>query len=71
MTSKELSSQPTSEFANDYNTLRTLVLEAQPDLEIILPPAVAFEEVWEGSYSPVTRYAEIKSYCQQIANLLN
>jgi hypothetical protein len=71
MPEKERTGQPTELFGEDYNKLRKLTAELQPDLVPVLPPSVEIAEYGMGGERFSTqRYSEIRSFCQQIVELL-
>lgn len=70
MTAKQREQRLTPVAAEDYNKLRSLVLEAKPDLEAVLPPAVEIEQ--DGPYTiPKATYQDVHAFTQQIANFIN
>jgi len=70
LTAKQREQTPTSTIVGDYNKLRSLVIEAKPELEQLLPPTI---EMIEASYSmpvPNARYQDLHAFFSQIAGLL-
>lgn len=70
MTAKQREQWVSKIVAEDYNNLRTLVIEARPDLEKLLPPKVdahGLERIVQGASA---RYQDIHAFCEQIAAIL-
>ncbi len=70
LSAKERERQPTEKFAEDYNALLALVLEAKPQLQGIVPPRVEYLEGGMGVRYCDSRYGEIEAYCEQIVGLI-
>jgi hypothetical protein len=70
MNEKQRTSSPTGNFGEDYNRLRSLVLELRPDLQAALPPAVTINRGDFGTYTRES-YGEIDTYCEQIFQILS
>lgn len=71
MNEKQRLSTPSGEFGADYNRLRTLVIDACPDLVPLLPPPVAFYEGGNDRSFTYQSFGEIDNYCEQIFQLLS
>ena len=66
----EKSGQPTGEYGKDYNNLRMMVIEANTEIEKLIPPAVEVYEFHPGDEVTKQSYSEIHTYCSQIIELL-
>lgn len=71
MDEKQRMSTPSGEFGEDYNRLRSLVLELRPDLRPVLPPAVAFYSGGSGRNFTHQSFGEIDAYCEQLFQILS
>jgi hypothetical protein len=62
---------PSASFGQDYNRLRTAVLENFPALSPLLPPEASIEPPSPG-YTSYTKdsYNELDTYCEQLYQLL-
>jgi hypothetical protein len=70
MSAQARSKQPTGEFGNDYNGMKTSIIQLLPDLLKYMPPDV---EIIDSDYFGKTcrqSFDEILVYCQQIVNML-
>ena len=56
--------------ANDYNQLRKLTAEQNPELVAILPPTATLYNSVSGQQYSHESYDDICTFCQQIVNLL-
>lgn len=65
----KLRDQPSFDFAQDYNSLRTLALDLHPNLANVAPPALTIQR---GGLMPNVgaTYAELLAYANQIRGLL-
>ena len=71
MASEQRVKQPTQEFAEDYNSLRSQVAEAFPELTSHLPPEVSLYRGGGGvRMFPHQSYGEIDTFAEQIQQLL-
>jgi hypothetical protein len=72
MDEKQRASTPSGEFGEDYNRLRSLVLQLRPDLAPVLPPPVAFYSGGSsGRAFTHQSFGEIDAYCEQLFQLLS
>ena len=71
MDEKQRASTPSAEFGEDYNRLRTLVLQLRPDLAPLLPPPAAFYSGGSGLAFTHQSFGEIDAYCEQLFQLLS
>jgi hypothetical protein len=61
----------TSQFAEDYNQLRSLTEKEFPTLADYLPPQLAIhEDVYPGVKSCDAKYVEVETYAGQILSML-
>ena len=68
MTAKQREQLPSPQYRAEYNNFRKLALEALPEEQKSMPPAVDDDvQMEEGS---VARYVEIQTYVEQIFGLL-
>lgn len=70
MTNAQHNQNPDRPYGEDYNKLRTLVIESDPELEPLMPPAVTFFDPQVADYTNST-YANINAYCHQIVQILS
>ena len=75
MTDTQRGRLPGGEYGEDYNRLRKLLIDHLTKFhdqggENFLPPKVAFREGQKGRKYCQESYAEIHTYCEQIAQLL-
>ena len=74
MNEKERGVRPSQDFGQNYNKLRELCLQNNPDLEELLPPIVRFENYGhEGDYKSMLtehNFSEIHTFCSEIYHLL-
>lgn len=71
MPAAERTNMPTEVFGQDYNRLRAYAAESHPELEEVLPPPVDIAEYGlNGDRFSTQRYSEIRSFCQQLVELL-
>lgn len=72
MTPDERQMLPTHLFGEDYNKLRSMVIDADNNLEAYMPPEVTFESYGIGdTMLSIQRYAEIHAFCRQILEFLS
>ncbi len=70
MTAKQREQGVPETVINDYNRLRSLVVEACPNLEEILPPEARMRDLGLGLRGPSVRYQDVHAFCEQIVGLL-
>ncbi len=70
LSQEERSEYPSQTFGNDYNALRTLVLNYFPDLQNFIPPPASFTQLVTGFHVTHLRYGEILTFCEQIYQML-
>lgn len=72
MATHQLLQPVTKAFADDYNNLRALVIQADPSLEEISPPKIEYFESNQGYFGHVVKanYQDIFSYAKQIFGFL-
>jgi hypothetical protein len=71
MDEKQRAATPSVGFGEDYNRLRSLVLQVRPDLNSLLPPPVTFYGGGSGQDFTHERFGEIDTYCEQIFQILS
>lgn len=72
MSPQERSLLPTHSFGEDYNKLRSMVIQADAALVEYMPPVVTFEEFgMNGELISKQRYSEIHGFCRQIVEFLS
>ena len=69
MDQKERERNPTEEFGEDYNSLRTAVMAECSELEGLLPPKAVISESMGGK-ACFTPYREIATFCRQMHQLM-
>lgn len=73
MNEKERTVRPSESFGLNYNKLRQLSLDNNPDLKELFPPEVKFEDYgFDGLVSMFTEhnFSEIHTFCSEIYHLL-
>jgi hypothetical protein len=71
MTPKEREDLPQAAFAEDYNKLRRLALEVQPNMTEVAPPEADVYQTAAHGMRSRQRYGDILSFTNQILNLLD
>ena len=71
MTPKERDGRPTVTYGEDYNTLISMVHQANPGLQRLLPPTVKIINAQNGQKWCAQPYHEILTFCAEIVNLLS
>lgn len=69
MNESERRGHPRGVYGEDYNRLRDLVIEQDPDLESLLPPAVTFYTTNNSNWT-LESFAIINTFCEQISQML-
>lgn len=65
---------PSESFGQNYNNLRELVLQNNPNLTTLLPPPVKFADYGFNNYvdmKTVHSYSEIHTFCSELYHLLD
>jgi len=73
MNTKERQEHPSESFGKNYNSLRSLCVQNNPELDDLIPPEVKFENYGFENYIDMKTehsYAEIHTYCSEIYHLL-
>ena len=72
MNDKERSQRPSESFGQNYNKLRSLCLDKNPELKELLPPEVKFENYGHDYTHMMTEhnFSEIHTFCSEIYQLL-
>ena len=73
MSAKERQDQPSDSFGKNFNSLRALCIQNNPEMVELFPPEVGFENYGFGSYSDIKTthsYAEIHTFCSELYHLL-
>jgi hypothetical protein len=68
MNDKERSINPSEAYGQNYNILRRLCEDGNPELLELLPPVVTFEKF--NSIRTLHSFSEIHSFCSEIYHLL-
>ncbi|WP_237607737.1 hypothetical protein, partial [Roseimaritima sediminicola] len=71
MTNEEKTSYPTDAFGDDYNRLRSMVIESEPELERFMPPEVEVYESAGMGRLTTQKFGEIHVFSSQIYQLLS
>ena len=73
MNDTERSQRPSESFGRNYNNLRSLCLNHNPELEELLPPEVKLEDYGGDGYAHLMtehNFSEIHTLCSEIYQLL-
>lgn len=73
MNQNERSQRPSESFGVNYNNLRKLCLQENPELDLLIPPPVAFEDYGHEGYTHKLtehNFSEIHTFCSEIYQLL-
>lgn len=73
MNENERGQRPSESFGLNYNKLRELCLEQNPELEELMPPQVKIEDYGSDDYSSMLtehNFSEIHTFCSEIYHLL-
>lgn len=73
MNENERGQRPSESFGLNYNKLRELCLNNNPDLMELLPPQVKFEDYGGEGYTHMVtehNFSEIHTFCSEIYQLL-
>lgn len=73
MNQNERGQRPSESFGLNYNNLRALCLESNPELKSLMPPEVKFEDYGSENYANMMtehNFSEIHTFCSEIYHLL-
>jgi hypothetical protein len=73
MNVNERGQRPSESFGMNYNKLRELCLEQNPELGELMPPQVKIEDYGSDDYSSMLtehNFSEIHTFCSEIYHLL-
>lgn len=73
MNQNERSTRPSESFGVNYNNLRQLCLNNNPQLQELIPPSVTFENYGSDQYTDMMtehNFSEIHTFCSEIYHLL-